>query len=118
MNDLRISLGLKFAYQILDSDLLDRLRKNFQDKMFGFGGISILGKGYPLPTDLILMEMARLNCGSVILRRAFKRDVAGKNLRNEISLIRKRYEELLGRTSEEIASDRERVLAKIREIVR
>lgn len=117
LNDLRISLGLGFAYQIIELSILDKMRDLFPDKIFGFGGLTLLGKGYPLPTKLILTEMARLDCGSVIIRRAFKKDIEGKDWALEIAAIRNKYNKLKNRSLNEVDHDREQLLSKIREIV-
>jgi|TARA_B100000315_G_scaffold233462_1_gene246602 hypothetical protein len=117
LNDLSISLELRFAYQIMETNILDRMRDLFPDRIFGFGGITILGRGYPLPTELILTEMARLDCRSVIIRRAFKKDVEGKDWVLEIAAIRNEYNKLKKRKQKEVVHDREQLLNKIREIV-
>lgn len=117
LNDLSISLGLSFAYQVIEMSILDRMRDLFPDRIFGFGGITILGGGYPLSTELILTEMARLDCRSVIIRRAFKRDVEGKDWEKEIAAIRNEYDKLKKRNQKEIVHDREQLLTKIRKIV-
>ncbi len=117
LNDLSISLELKFAYQVIETDILDRMRNLFPDRNFGFGGITISGGGYPLSTELILTEMARLDCRNVIIRRAFKKDVEGKNWALEIAAIRNEYNKLKKRNQKEVVHDREQLLNKIREIV-
>jgi hypothetical protein len=106
LNDLAISLGMRFSYEILLSDVLDQLRACFYYKPFGFGGITLLGKGTPLSTELILKEQARLRCTRVIIRRAFKKDVFNKNMSEELALLRQFYLECQHRSNSQIAADR------------
>ena len=75
LNDLRIFMGPPFAYEICCLGILDELRAHFREKRFGFGGITVLEKGRPLKTKVILADMARLKCDQVIIRRAFKQDI-------------------------------------------
>jgi hypothetical protein len=117
LNDLSISLGLSFPYAILLTDTLDRMRTCFYDKPFGFGGITLLGKGSPLSTEFILKEQARLRCSNVILRRAFKRDVQNNNIRIEIKRLRDYYLQCNRRNAPEVEVDRLLLKAKIKGIL-
>ncbi len=117
LNDLAISYGKGFAYELLADDLLDNLRSVFRDKPFGFGGITILGKGAPLPTGLILKELARLSADSVIIRRAFKKDIAGRDIAEEVKKIKSEYEVLSLRTLEQTQAGRSDILKFLKEIL-
>jgi hypothetical protein len=117
LNDLALSYELSFSYEVLQSGVIDHLRSVFSSKPFGFGGITIVGGGCPLPTELILKEMARLNCQTAIVRRAFRRDVVGRDMNVEVERIQEVFLREKKREKWEVERDRVLVKSKIREIV-
>lgn len=72
LNDLSLSYGLRFMFQLLADGTVDHLADKFREKglPFGFGGIASLDKGM-LPGRYVLMEHYRLQSSSVILSRSF-----------------------------------------------
>lgn len=116
LNDLAISYGKGFAYELLLEDLLDNLRDIFKNKPFGFGGITILGKGAPLPTHLILRELSRLRADFAIIRRAFKKDIIGRDITEEVKKIKSEYEVLSLRSQKQALADRSDTLKFMKEI--
>ena len=72
LNDLSISYGKQFMFQVLAEGKVDEITKKFNDKSltFGFGGIAAMGTGM-LPAEKILAEHYRLGSSSVILSRSF-----------------------------------------------
>ncbi|KJU82080.1 HpcH/HpaI aldolase [Candidatus Magnetobacterium bavaricum] len=118
LNDLSISLCLNFAYEVCLKGILDRLRNIFSDKDFGFGGITVLEKGRPLRTKSIMKEMARLKCNKVIMRRAFKHDIAACNMSIEIQKIRSYYNQLQYRDEKMITSDHLSLKEEIKGIIK
>lgn len=94
LNDLHISLGLSFMFEVLSGGLIDYMAEKIKTKgiPFGFGGMAKIGEGM-LPAEKILAEHYRLGSSSVILSRTFRNEVdaEGKstlNLEDEISKIR------------------------------
>lgn len=81
LNDLGIALGRKFCFELATDGTLERIRTAFPEKPFGFGGITVVGGGSPLPSIMIIKELARLRSSLAIVRRAFKKDTAGMDLR-------------------------------------
>lgn len=73
LNDLHISMGLTFMFELLSGGLVEYIadKCNKAGKPFGFGGIARIGEG-DLPSDYILGEHVRLGSTSVILSRTFK----------------------------------------------
>ena len=73
LNDLHISMGLTFMFELLSDGLVEYIANkcNFAGMPFGFGGIARIGEG-DLPSDNILGEHVRLGSQSVILSRTFK----------------------------------------------
>ena len=73
LNDLHISMGLTFMFELLSDGLVEYIANkcNTAGMPFGFGGIARIGEG-DLPSDNILGEHVRLGSQSVILSRTFK----------------------------------------------
>lgn len=101
LNDLHISMGLTFMFELLSDGLVEYIAEkcNKAGMPFGFGGIARIGEG-DLPSDNILGEHVRLGSTSVILSRTFKGVVGvDKNARKidlveEVEKVRKRLQEI------------------------
>lgn len=101
LNDLHISMGLTFMFELLGGGIVEYIAEKCKSKRipFGFGGIARIGEG-DLPSDNILGEHVRLGSSSVILSRTFKGVVGvDKNarkidLKEEVSKVRSRLEEI------------------------
>lgn len=72
LNDLHLSYGLTFMFELLADKTVETLCRKMQNKgiRYGFGGIARIGEG-ALPTEKILCEHIRLKSQAVILSRAF-----------------------------------------------
>lgn len=72
LNDLSLSYGMKFMFQLLADGTVDRLATRFKQQglPFGFGGIAALGKG-ALPSEYVIREHYRLGSTCAILSRSF-----------------------------------------------
>ena len=72
INDLSLSYGKKFMFELLADGTVDRLCEKFRQKglPYGFGGIASLGKG-AVKSDYIIPEHYRLGSTCVILSRSF-----------------------------------------------
>jgi len=88
LNDLMISRGSPCIFQPLADGLLDTVRAGCGGLRFGFGGLTLVGCGWPLPVEYLINEMARLGCAFSFLRRSFFRDSVGRCLETEIAKIR------------------------------
>ena len=100
LNDLHISMGLSFMFELLSGGLVEYVADKCREKNmpFGFGGIARIGDGM-LPAEKILAEHVRLGSSSVILSRTFKGEVgdnAGKkiDLSEEVGKVRKTMENI------------------------
>lgn len=101
LNDLHISLGLDFMFELVCDGLVEYLatKLNKAGKPWGFGGIARIGEGI-LPAERILAEHIRLKSSSVILSRTFKglldrtEDITITNIDDEINKIREKYAEI------------------------
>lgn len=101
LNDLHISMGLTFMFELLSDGLVEYIadKCNKAGIPFGFGGIARIGEG-DLPSDYILGEHVRLGSTSVILSRTFKgvtgvdKNAHQINLIEEVEKVRKRLDDI------------------------
>lgn len=72
LNDLHLSYGMTFMFELLADGTVERLCQRFQSASipYGFGGIAKLGDGL-LPAEKIIMEHYRLGSTRAILSRTF-----------------------------------------------
>ncbi len=85
LNDLSLSYGMPFMFQLLADGTVERLCGAIARKgiPYGFGGIAALGKG-ALPAELIIREHYRLGSTGAILSRSF----CNTNFIGDLSAIR------------------------------
>lgn len=108
LNDLHISMGLTFMFELLSGGLVEYMAQKCNSKgmTFGFGGIARIGEGM-LPSDYILGEHVRLGSQSVILSRTFKGEVGAEkgakpiHLKEEVDKVRNRIKEIESWTKED-----------------
>lgn len=101
LNDLHISMGLTFMFELLSGGIVEYIANKCNDAgvNFGFGGIARIGEG-DLPSDNILGEHIRLGSQSVILSRTFKgvegvdKNAHSINLKEEVEKVRLRLMEI------------------------
>ena len=72
LNDLHLSYGLTFMFELLTNGVVESLCRKFKAKgiPYGFGGIARIGEGV-LPAERIIMEHYRLGSSRAILSRSF-----------------------------------------------
>lgn len=72
LNDLHLSYGMKFMFELLSDGTVERLGSKILSAgiPFGFGGIARLGMGV-LPAEWIIKEHYRLGSTCAILSRSF-----------------------------------------------
>lgn len=112
LNDLHISMGLTFMFELLSDGLVEYMANkcNKRGMPFGFGGIARIGEGM-LSSDSILGEHVRLGSSSVILSRTFKGEVGAEktakpiNLKEEVDKVRYRIKEIELWTKEDHAAN-------------
>ena len=83
LNDMSLSYGYSFMFQLLANGTVDRLAEKFRNKglTFGFGGIASLTGGL-LPGEYVLKEHYRLGSSRVILSRSFCNTATAGSLEN------------------------------------
>lgn len=114
LNDLHLSLGLRFMFEPLALGLVEQVARaaRAQGLRFGFGGIARLDEGL-LPGCDVLAEHLRLGSGSVILSRTFHRDEGRDRLEQEVKKLRAAEAELALRTPMQIEADARRIRTAI-----
>ncbi len=73
LNDLSISQGKKFLFELLVDGTVDALAEKCKAKgvSFGVGGVGTVGSNFALPAENIFAEHYRLGSDMVILSRSF-----------------------------------------------
>ncbi|NVK51721.1 MAG: aldolase [Flavobacteriaceae bacterium] len=96
LNDLHLSLGLDFMFEVLSGGLVEYLAEKIHMKKikFGFGGIATLNEGL-VSGNMVLKEHVRLKSSAVILSRTFK-DIANESIekfKEEFLALKTSFEE-------------------------
>ncbi len=125
LNDLHLSYGMKFMFELLSDGTVEQLCNKFKDKgiAYGFGGIARIGEG-TLPAECVVMEHYRLGSTRAILSRSF----CNAEQIEDISEVEKIFSEnmkklrdyettLVNAASDEYMRNRERVALCVEEIV-
>ncbi len=120
LNDLHISTGLTFMYELLAGGVVDYLSARIRDCspgiLFGFGGGARIASQHPVKPADVLREHVRLGSHMIILSRTFvgrteslaelRKDT---DLPSEIQAIRQVLSLAAERTADEMEADRIRV---------
>lgn len=106
LNDLAIERKTPNIFTAVADGTVERIRHAFSHTPFGFGGLTLPDRGYPIPCRLLIGEMARLNCDFSFLRRSFYRDIHGPELAVEIPRILEALRQARLRSTATIARDR------------
>ncbi len=125
LNDLHLSYGLTFMFELLSNGTVENLCKRIKARgiPYGFGGIARMGEG-AVPAERIMMEHYRLGSTRAILSRSFCnaeeiRDIKTIETVFSENMTRLReYERTLAfKTDEEYAENRQAVQNSVSEIV-
>lgn len=109
LNDLAISRGAASLFEAVADGTVEWLAHVFRAHRFGFGGVTVVDGGAPVPCRLLLAEMSRLGASFSFLRRSFKRDLAGRDAagwRIEVARVRELWSALEARDPAERERDR------------
>jgi hypothetical protein len=104
LNDLAIDRKLRCIFTSVADSTLDWIRPSILQP-FGFGGLTLPEKGYPIPCRLLAGEITRLGCDFTFLRRSFFKDIAGHEMRIEIPRILDFITECRSRSSAQVDKD-------------
>ena len=131
LNDLHLSYGLTFMFELLANGTVERLCDRFRIAgiPYGFGGIAKLGDGL-LPAEKIIMEHYRLGSTRAILSRTFCDNAKIENIdeidrvfRKNMGILRS-YEKSLHsipeavflKNKEEVAQTENKIVENIRSV--
>jgi hypothetical protein len=78
LNDLRIDRGSDQLFRPLVDGTVDAVRAEVTAP-FGVGGLTLLGGGFPIASDLLAAELLRVPADFTFLRRSFTADMAGRD---------------------------------------
>ncbi|MEP6823340.1 MAG: aldolase/citrate lyase family protein [Ramlibacter sp.] len=117
LNDLHISMGLRFMFEPLATGAVDRVASTARrlGLRFGFGGIARLDEGQ-LPGRDVLCEHLRLGSEAVILSRTFNRDGLGVAFEEQVGALRAIEQSLTQRDAIQVQSDMRRIAGAIQQI--
>jgi 2-keto-3-deoxy-L-rhamnonate aldolase RhmA len=127
LNDLHISTGIDFMFELLGEGLVQHLRDAIREVApairFGFGGGARLSAPHPVTPADVLGEHVRLGSRMIILSRTFLEgaeslgDLApGYVLADEVAALRAAVEAAVGRSPDEVEATRLRVQAAARHL--
>ena len=105
LNDLAIERSTRNIFIPLIDGTLECIRRSFHVP-FGFGGLTLPDRGYPIPCRLLIGEMARLDCNFSFLRRSFHADTRGRDLAVEVPRIHEALGKAFRRPPDTIARER------------
>lgn len=105
LNDLMISRAANSLWVPLLDGTVDQIYKALAGRQIGYGGITLIDKGHPLPFYMLLKEMARHGCSFSFLRRSFYRDIGDNDPKVECQKVRDHWQKYLQRTPEQQAHD-------------
>lgn len=112
LNDLAIENHDHNIFTPLTDRVLETVRNSITIP-FGFGGLTLPDQGHPIPCQLLIGEMMRLQSHFSFLRRSFLADVQNKNLAVEILRLRESLEETRSRPAWKIVQDHEELMQHI-----
>lgn len=105
LNDLAIARNLDNIFTSIVDGTVEQIRSQIPHP-FGFGGLTLVGYGAPVPCNLLMAELIRLDCSFSFLRRSFLRDIKGQNMADEINHISSKLGNLWRRNKREELSDK------------
>ena len=106
LHDFAIDRASSNIFMPLLDGTVEKTRERFTVP-FGFGGLTLPGGGFPIPSKLLLGEMMRLGCSFSFLRRSFHHDVAITTVADGVAQIRRAIRDAASRSSAAVARDRD-----------
>ncbi|MBC6681094.1 aldolase/citrate lyase family protein [Zhenpiania hominis] len=125
LNDLHISYGLSFMFELLTNGVVEMLCKKFSSKglPYGFGGIARIGTG-AVPAEYIVQEHYRLGSTRAILSRTFcnSNDLNDLNLvddvfRTNMEVLRNYEKEVERYSKKQLDNNKKKVTNMVQKIV-
>ena len=114
LNDLKLSRDAPSIWSAVTDGTVERICQSLRGRSFGFGGMTVVDCGNPIPAELVMLEMVRLSCSMGVLRRSFTADIVGRDIAYEISAVRQLLAIGSSRAIEQITLDHLRLVNAIR----
>lgn len=105
LNDLRIDRRSTALFAPLVDGTVDAVRARVTVP-FGVGGLTLPGRGFPVPGHLLAAELVRIDAQFTFLRRSFTADMAGRDPAVEVPRLLGGLDELRRAGAERAAASR------------
>ncbi len=105
LNDYAISKGNPSIFHAVADGSVEKVRSNIFSAKFGIAGATSVKRGYPIPSEMIIEELERLECDLTFLRRSFKRDLENESASEILNGIQLYWETCCKRSQEKRHSD-------------
>lgn len=105
LNDLMLSRNKSNIWESVYDGTVSEICKKLQGRAYGFGGLTTVDGGFPIPAKWIIKKMVADGCSVGILRRSFKSDIIGRDMCDEIAKLRDFIESNKNRNSDEERKD-------------
>lgn len=116
LNDLMISRGGTHIWEALADGTVEKVFQQLAGRQYGFGGVTVVDGGVPLPFRLLVNEYARLGCEVSFLRRTFKREVAGRDVVEELIKINHKIDLAFKQDQSKLEASRNELQEKLAEL--
>lgn len=119
LNDLHLSLGLDFMFELMSGTLLEYVTGKIKMRgiPFGIGGVSTIGNG-KLDASIIIKEHVRLGSTRVILSRDFKKHCETKDsFLRELNNLTVAYNEACNLSLDDLESNKVLLKDTVKSIV-
>ena len=118
LNDLAISRHSGSIFAPFVDGLALEVREHFETTPFGMGGLTVVDGGFPLPSLVLMSELARHRCDFSFLRRSYRRDIVGRHPGNEVARIQAAWKAFEMRDAAAVEADHQRFLSTHRRLER
>lgn len=112
LNDLRIDRRSTELFAPLVDGTVDAVRAQVPMD-FGVGGLTLPGRGFPVPGELLAAELVRIGTRFTFLRRSFTADMAGRDPFVEVPGLLAGLDELRRAGAERTAALREAFVSAV-----
>jgi hypothetical protein len=112
LNDLRIDRRSTQLFRPFVDGTVDAVRSHVTVP-FGIAGLTLPGRGFPVPTELLAAELVRVGADFTFLRRSFHADMAGRDPFVEVPRILATVAAGRAAGAEQAADDRSRFVAAV-----
>jgi hypothetical protein len=116
LNDFAICRGRGSIFGAVLDRSVERAREAFADTPFGFGGVTAIDAGSPVPCRRLIEEMARLDCRFSFLRRSYRRDVQRIGVPALVEGVRAYWRRCRARSRDDVDRDRRALEQLLREV--